>query len=95
MFLPVNLNLTAGRRDMKVSSVGASRCSQSLLRGAVYETETDSPLALAGVENQLLVVLGTDCELMLCRVEDVKQQMTLTGAVDRRRKSHYDMKPDR
>lgn len=32
-----------------------------------------SPLALAGMENQVLVVLGADGELVLCWVEDVKQ----------------------
>ena len=41
-----------------------------------------SPLALAGMENQVLVVLGTDGELMLRWVEDVEQQVTMAGAVD-------------
>lgn len=41
-----------------------------------------SPLALAGMENQVLVVLGADGELVLGWVEDVEQQMTLAGAVD-------------
>lgn len=49
-----------------------------------------SPLALAGMENQVLVVLGADGELVLCWVEDVEQQMTLAGAVDRHR--HKDCK---
>jgi len=47
--------------------------------------EVNSPLALAGMENQVLVVLCADGELMFCWVEDVKQEMTLTGAVDTRR----------
>lgn len=42
-----------------------------------------SPLALAGVKNKVLVVLGADCELMLRWVEDVEQQVTLAGAADR------------
>lgn len=33
------------------------------------------------MENKALVVLGIDCELVLCRVEDVKQKVTLSGAV--------------
>lgn len=33
------------------------------------------------MENKALVVLGIDCELVLRRVEDVKQKMTLSGAV--------------
>lgn len=40
----------------------------------------NSPLALAGVENKGLVVLGVDCELVLRRVEDVEQKVTLPGA---------------
>lgn len=43
-----------------------------------------SPLALAGVQNQVLVVLGADCELVLRWVKDVEQEMTLSGAEDRR-----------
>lgn len=39
-----------------------------------------SPLALAGMENQVLVVLGADGELVLRRVEDVEQQVTVTSA---------------
>ena len=46
-----------------------------------------SPLALARMENQVLVVLGTDSELMLCGVEDVEQQITLAGAVNRYRQN--------
>ena len=37
------------------------------------------------MQNQVLVVLGADGELVLCWVEDVEQQMTLAGAVDRHR----------
>lgn len=33
------------------------------------------------MENKALVVLGIDCELVLRRVEDVKQKVTLSGAV--------------
>lgn len=36
------------------------------------------------MENQVLVVLGTNGELVLCWVEDVEQQVTLAGAVERR-----------
>lgn len=50
----------------------------------MHKEETlHSPLALAGMENQILVVLGADGELMLCWVEDVEQEMTLASAVDR------------
>lgn len=44
-----------------------------------------SPLALDGVKNKVLVVLGADCELMLRWVEDVEQQVTLAGAADGRK----------
>lgn len=37
------------------------------------------------MENQVLVVLGADGELVLGWVEDVEQQVTLAGAVDRHR----------
>lgn len=40
------------------------------------------PLTLAGMEHQALAVLGADCELMFCRVEDVEEKMALPGAVD-------------
>lgn len=40
-----------------------------------------SPLTLAGVQHQVLVVLGADGQLVFCRVEDVEQQVTLAGAV--------------
>lgn len=43
-----------------------------------------SPLALAGVQNQVLVVLGADCELVLRWVKYVEQEMTLSGAEERR-----------
>lgn len=39
-----------------------------------------SPLTFAGVQHQVLVVLGADGELVLRRVEDVEQQVTLAGA---------------
>lgn len=38
------------------------------------------PLTLAGVQHQVLVVLGADGQLMFCRVEDVEQQVTLASA---------------
>lgn len=47
----------------------------------------DSPLAFTGVQHQVLVVLGADRELVLCRVEDVEQQVTLSGAVERDRQT--------
>lgn len=39
-----------------------------------------SPLTLAGVQHQVLVVLGADGQLVFGRVEDVEQQVTLAGA---------------
>lgn len=52
----------------------------------------NSPLALAGVENKGLVVLGLDCELVLRRVEDVEQKVTLPGAAQDTR-THISTRP--
>lgn len=38
------------------------------------------PLALAGMQDELRVVPGTDCQLVLCGVEDVEEQVALSGA---------------
>lgn len=40
------------------------------------------------MEHQVLVVLGAHSELVLCGVEDVEQQVTLAGAVDRHTHTH-------
>lgn len=39
-----------------------------------------SPLTLTGVQHEVLVVLGADRKLVLRRVEDVEQQVTLASA---------------
>lgn len=43
------------------------------------------PLALTGMQDELRVVPGTDCQLMLCGIEDVEKQVALPGAVWRDR----------
>ncbi len=44
------------------------------------------PLTLAGVQHQVLVVLGWQRELMFCRVEHIQQEMTLTSTAETWRK---------
>lgn len=39
------------------------------------------PLALSGMQDQLRVVSGADCQFVLCGVEDIKEQVALPGAV--------------
>lgn len=41
------------------------------------------PLALTGMQDKFRVVPGADCQLMLCGVEDVKEQVALPGAVQK------------
>lgn len=73
--------LNAGRKYTYINLLGHVKTIYLYVERETFH----SPLALAGMENQILVVLGADSELMLCWVEDVEQQMTLAGAVDRRR----------
>lgn len=43
------------------------------------------PLALTGMQDKFRVVPGTDCQLVLCGVEDIKEQVALPGAVQKDR----------
>lgn len=46
-----------------------------------------SPLALAGVQDELLVAAGADGQLVLRGVEDVQEQVALPGTAQRTRES--------
>ena len=43
------------------------------------------PLALTGMQDKFRVVPVADCQLVLCGVEDIKEQVALPGAVQKDR----------
>lgn len=46
-----------------------------------------SPLALARMQDELLIAPGTDGQLVLCGVEDIQEQMALPGTAQKTKES--------
>lgn len=69
-------------RETRPSTLWGSSVSPSQVMGAGRGgTWGHLPLALAGVQDELLVAPGADSQLMLRGVEDVQEQVALPGTV--------------